>query len=248
MQDILLVVSEFDDTPIPTITAAFDDWYCYYYNNYYYYYTSSIIKFIVFIDDNTPPQKNIQGYDDDDDNNTEKTKQKQNTKEWWWHVGAGSFILYLIGASLHFVYQWSTCNRWIAIFGAVNESTYEHVKICMWPLLLWHLGHSYKLVGRAVIAAVVAALVMIAVNAVNRAANWEPLVFDLVLFWFAIVVGQAAAMHYSSLFLAPFALFFFLVLMLMLSTFTFAPPAWPVYLFGDPTHNNTVGIPSHCGT
>ena len=51
----------------------------------------------------------------------------------------GIIVIFLIGASLHFVYEWSHHNKLVAIFAAVNESTWEHIKICMTPTLLWSI-------------------------------------------------------------------------------------------------------------
>lgn len=52
----------------------------------------------------------------------------------------------LIGSLLHFTYAWSGERKWVAIFAAVNESTWEHVKLalsgifCCTLLDVWFLG------------------------------------------------------------------------------------------------------------
>ena len=51
----------------------------------------------------------------------------------------GIIVIFLVGASLHFVYEWSRHNKVVAVFAAVNESTWEHIKICMTPTLLWSI-------------------------------------------------------------------------------------------------------------
>ena len=53
------------------------------------------------------------------------------------HVGAGTLLVSLLGSLMHFVYKWSNCDPFVAIFCAVNESTWEHAKIMLFPLLLW---------------------------------------------------------------------------------------------------------------
>lgn len=40
-----------------------------------------------------------------------------------------------LGTILHFTYEWSGQNQIIAIFSAVNESTWEHLKIAFFPML-----------------------------------------------------------------------------------------------------------------
>ena len=45
----------------------------------------------------------------------------------------------LFGTLLHFLYQWLNDGAWIAPFASVNESTWEHMKLLFWPMLLFAL-------------------------------------------------------------------------------------------------------------
>src|SRR5690606_8039947 len=47
--------------------------------------------------------------------------------------------LSLVGSLLHFAYDWSRHNRFVAVFAAVNESYWEHIKIAFWPVLVWFI-------------------------------------------------------------------------------------------------------------
>ena len=60
----------------------------------------------------------------------------------------------LIGTLLHFTYELSHHNKFVAIFSAVNESTWEHIKICMTPTILFSLydGFYYGMSGNYLIA------------------------------------------------------------------------------------------------
>ena len=40
------------------------------------------------------------------------------------------------GTLLHFLYDWLGGSPWIAPFSGVNESTWEHMKLLLWPMLL----------------------------------------------------------------------------------------------------------------
>ena len=55
----------------------------------------------------------------------------------------GIIFIAVIGTFLHFLYELSHHNKIVAIFAAVNESTWEHIKICMTPSLLWCLYDGY---------------------------------------------------------------------------------------------------------
>lgn len=46
---------------------------------------------------------------------------------------SGIILTGIFGTLLHFVYQWSGQNKWVAPFCAVNESTWEHLKLLFIP-------------------------------------------------------------------------------------------------------------------
>lgn len=43
---------------------------------------------------------------------------------------------WILGTILHFLYEWSGDNKIIASFSAVNESTWEHLKLVFFPMLI----------------------------------------------------------------------------------------------------------------
>ena len=55
---------------------------------------------------------------------------------WLWELGAFATSS-LLGTLLHFLYDWSGKSLWIAPFSGVNESTFEHMKLLFWPMLLF---------------------------------------------------------------------------------------------------------------
>ncbi len=42
----------------------------------------------------------------------------------------------ILGVLLHFTYEWSGENRIVGFFSAVNESTWEHLKLIFFPMLI----------------------------------------------------------------------------------------------------------------
>ena len=42
----------------------------------------------------------------------------------------------ILGVLLHFTYEWSGDNSFVGLFSAVNESTWEHLKLLFFPMLL----------------------------------------------------------------------------------------------------------------
>lgn len=51
----------------------------------------------------------------------------------------GVFFVYLSAVILHFIFDWSKSSVIAALFGAVNESTWEHIKIFAFPYAAWSL-------------------------------------------------------------------------------------------------------------
>jgi len=50
---------------------------------------------------------------------------------------AGIFFIFLFGALFHFIYELSGKAAFVAIMGAANESTWEHIKIGFWPAFIF---------------------------------------------------------------------------------------------------------------
>ncbi len=59
---------------------------------------------------------------------------------------AGFFITSLCGSLLHFLYEWTDQSIFIGLFSAVNESTWEHMKLLFFPLFIFALvqKHFFK--------------------------------------------------------------------------------------------------------
>lgn len=60
-------------------------------------------------------------------------------------VAGGTVISFALASFLNFIYDWSGQLRAAAIFASVNESVWEHVKILLWPYLLWSFAIYYAL-------------------------------------------------------------------------------------------------------
>ena len=59
----------------------------------------------------------------------------------WELVGFG--VTALGGTVLHFLYEWLGNAAWIAPFSGVNESTWEHMKLLFWPMLIFAAVQSF---------------------------------------------------------------------------------------------------------
>lgn len=64
---------------------------------------------------------------------------KRNLSLWQF---AGFVVTALFGTLLHFLYDWTNQNILIAPFSAVNESTWEHMKLLFFPMFIFALIQS----------------------------------------------------------------------------------------------------------
>ena len=53
-----------------------------------------------------------------------------------WQIVAVLFTL-ILGTLLHFTYEWSGNNQIVGTFSAINESTWEHIKLLFFPMLIF---------------------------------------------------------------------------------------------------------------
>ena len=65
---------------------------------------------------------------------------KQKVGLWQWF---GFAVTVLLGTVLHFLYDWLGGAVWVAPFAAVNESTWEHMKLLFLPMLLFAFVQSF---------------------------------------------------------------------------------------------------------
>lgn len=161
----------------------------------------------------------------------------------------------VLGSLLHFAYDWSCHHPAVAIFAAVNESYWEHIKIAFWPVFVFFVAQ-FALGGWALpgfvpavtvalfsLPVVIIALVLAYTSVTGRNILW----IDIAIFFLAIAVSLAiAALLATELAASPWTIAlsapFLLALVVAFATFTLVPPG--LDLFVDP-RTGEVGIAGH---
>ena len=159
-----------------------------------------------------------------------------------WEIG-GFFFIGLIGAALHFTFELSNfSNMVVAFFSAVNESTWEHLKMVFWPGIFFTLiEYSYIrdrvnnfLVAKTVSLFVMPMIIIIGWYSYTPFTQRSVFPLDLLMFYIAVFIGQFIS--YKLLIREPLSMrantvcTVGLILMLVaFSTFTFYPPE--IFLF-----------------
>lgn len=106
-------------------------------------------------------------------------------------------VISVLGTLAHFMYEISGHNKFIALFAAVNESTWEHIKIALTPSLLWGLydGFVYGANPNYFPAKTLSLLtIIVGIPVVFYAFRFifkkSVLIFDILLFYVAIICSQ----------------------------------------------------------
>lgn len=164
---------------------------------------------------------------------------------------AGFAATSLSGTLLHFLYDWTNQSILIAPFSAVNESTWEHMKLLFFPLFLFALIQSrffkeYKSFWCVKLAGIVTGLVLIPVlfytynGVLGKSPDWVNIAIFFVSAAVAFVLETRLFKKDTLRCRSPRLAFALICLIGMLFVvFTFATPQIP--LFQDPI-NGTYGI------
>ena len=165
----------------------------------------------------------------------------------------GIIFVFLLGALLHFVFEWSGESRIVGLIASVNESVWEHFKQGFWPMCIYSAIEYKFLRGRSnnFLTAKAAAVYLIPTitglvfYGYTAIIGKEILMVDIVIFLVAIIIGQltsykimtSARLPMYTNFISPI---FIMLLALVLMLFTFYPPHLPIFLDGN---TGTYGIP-----
>lgn len=167
----------------------------------------------------------------------------------------GLFLTLIFGNLLHFVYDWSGQNSVVAAFAAVNESTWEHMKLLAMPWVIWSLvevvalrsSRQSVLMARAL--GLLAGLVTIPTvyYTYTGALGVSSMIVDVVLFQAAVLLGALVSWRVLAKNKLTGPIWGAVGLLLLLGVaalfvwWTYAPPVLPIFI--DPT-NGTVGLPA----
>lgn len=164
--------------------------------------------------------------------------------------------LLLLGSLLHFTYDWSKHNKVVAIFSAVNESYWEHIKIAFWPVLLLAIvefalgGYNYlSFIPAKTIALYSIPVLMIAsVLAYKRITKKNVLFLDIFCFFLSValaqVVGTLVMLQLeANLWTVALGVLFLLIIMISFVSYTLHPPKETDY-FKDPI-SDKYGLKAH---
>ncbi len=154
-----------------------------------------------------------------------------------------AIIVIILGTLLHFTYNWSNNNLFVGAFSSVNESTWEHLKLLFFPMLIttiieyFYIGKNVpnflcsKTLG--VIVAILFTIIFFYTYSGILGTNYAFL--NIATFFISVIIGEYLA---YKLMLSKFpcnkkkAITFLIILFFCFIFFTYFPPQ--IGLFQNP--------------
>ena len=150
----------------------------------------------------------------------------------------------VVGTLLHFLYEWLNITV-VALFSAVNESVFEHMKLLFFPMFVFSIIESRyfskyyknfwqtKLFGTLVGLTVIPTLYYTYTGALGVSADW----FNITIFFISAAISyfvetKLLKKYKKHLISSKLAFIILIVIMLAFFIFTFIQPKIP--LFQDP--------------
>ena len=160
-----------------------------------------------------------------------------------------TIFIIVSGILLHFLYDWSNNNTVVGIFSAINESTWEHLKILFFPMLITIIigSYYYKDVDNYLCSktkGLILSLLFIVISFYTYTGiigtNFASI--NILIFILAVIIGEIYTykkINNDSSCSSIKSLIILIFLMLIFIVFTFKPPH--IGLFKDPV-NGTYGM------
>lgn len=164
-----------------------------------------------------------------------------------WHI-AGVIFTLILGTLLHFTYEWSGQNTFVSFFSAINESTWEHLKLLFIPFFLFSIIE-YLFYGKDYVNFIPVKLISVLIGMFGIISTFYTytgiLGKNLFLFDISIFIIWAILSYFISYrllqtdFLATkrasnLAFWIFILVFLLFILFTYYPPR--IGLFLDPVN------------
>ena len=162
----------------------------------------------------------------------------------------GIIFISIFGTFLHFLYEISNHNKLVAVFAAVNESTWEHIKIGMTPTILWSLYYVLNtnyLVSISLSLLTIIILIPILFYTYTYFTKKSILWIDVICFYITITTSQLVFNYFINIETIPtiytyLSIFLLLIELISYLTLTYYPIK--NFIFKDPI-SNKYGIEGH---
>lgn len=155
----------------------------------------------------------------------------------------GAIFIIILGSISHFVYAWSDYNDLLALFSAVNESVWEHLKLAFWPgfiflivELLIYQKKSNLFFAKMIELVLMPLIIIVSFYTYTGILGFNLLIVDIGTFIMAVIIARIIGYRIlikerTTNFSDFLSLFIIFILAAFFIYFTFNPPR--ISLFRD---------------
>ena len=169
------------------------------------------------------------------------------TKKLWWFCFWGFCLVSILGTFSHFLYEFSGNNLFVGIFFPANESIWEHLKMTIFPTLLFFICANNFIKSTnfffAMFISLLTPIILIPVifYSYTSISHQSILAIDIISFYLCVFLAFLFAFlilkqERNFVILETFSYFFIVIIVIAYFTFTLFPPK--VFLFEDPTNGS----------
>lgn len=153
-------------------------------------------------------------------------------------------VISILGTILHFTYEFSNYNKFVGIISAVNESTWEHIKMGLTASLFYsipdtalYIKSPNYLFAKFISLLIIIILIPLIFYGCKLIIKKQILLMDILNFYFSIIVSRIVfyKLLSSNIQLSIIGLIGIIIIIISYSLFTLYPPK--IFLFKDPITN-----------
>ena len=162
----------------------------------------------------------------------------------WWQFAGFTFVC-LLGSLLHFLYDWTGGSIVVAPISAVNESTWEHMKLFFFPALIFAIIEYYivgkiypnywsaKVIGITIGLVSIPIIYYTTIGAFGMSPDWVNVMIFFLSSGIAFVVESYLMLRNYPNFSIKIAIIILVLIAIAFVVLTFVPPSIPLFI--DPT-------------
>lgn len=155
-----------------------------------------------------------------------------------------TILVLILGTLLHFTYEWSNNNSFIGIFSATNESTWEHLKLAFFPMLITGIisyfyikNISNNFIEGLTVGILVSMLfIVVFFYGYQLILGSDYFILDILDFIIGICLGEfifytiVSMENYSSFYTKLICFTILAILLVLFIVFTFYPPNYGIFV------------------
>ena len=153
----------------------------------------------------------------------------------------GIIFIFLLGSLFHFTFELSNNNIIVSLFSGINESTFEHMKLLLYPIIIWYVIYYFKnytdtnkdVLFSSMITNIIVSIISIPIifYTLNGIFGKTSLLVDILIFLISIIIGMYHAnINYLKRKRLPWKIILGLIIIIF-SYFTFNPLNIPLFNF-----------------